>query len=233
MAIVVEFKNEISPSVNSLVGKLNLLKIKGVVETIPTYRSLTLCYNPEIISYSKIFKIVNKACQNLTTIENTPAVNKAKIHLIPTCYSEKFGEDIAFVAKHANLSIPEVIELHSKTDYLIYMLGFLPGFAYLGGLNEKIITPRLQSPRTIIPAGSVGIGGSQTGIYPLNSPGGWQLIGRTPLKPYDIDRKNPILYNASEYIRFCPISEEEYFDIEQKISNNTYKYMCLTEVPRL
>ena len=103
------------------------------------------------------------------------------------------------------------------------MLGFLPGFPYLGGMDERIATPRLESPRTSIPVGAVGIGGKQTGIYPLASPGGWRLIGRTPIKPYDPERQEPILYKAGDYIRFCPISKEEYARIEQEVKSGTYE----------
>ena len=129
---------------------------------------------------------------------------------IPVCYGGSYGEDLKDVAAHAGLTEEEVIKLHSSVDYNIYMLGFLPGFPYLGGLDPKLFTPRLDNPRTKIPEGSVGIGGEQTGIYPLESPGGWRLIGRTPLKLYDPDREQPFLYQAGDYIRFVPITAEEY-----------------------
>ena len=109
------------------------------------------------------------------------------------------------------------------------MLGFLPGFAYLGGLDERICTPRLAVPRTLIEPGSVGIGGSQTGIYPLPSPGGWQIIGRTPLRPYDPDRDEPILYAAGEYLRFVPIAPDEYSAIETQLAANAYEYQIIWE----
>ena len=114
------------------------------------------------------------------------------------------------MAKHAGLSREEVIRIHSGQDYLIYMLGFLPGFPYLGGLDQRLFTPRLDNPRTRIPAGSVGIGGEQTGIYPMESPGGWQLIGRTPLNLFSPDNGGKLMYEAGDRIRFVPISEAEY-----------------------
>ena len=136
--------------------------------------------------------------------------------MIPVCYDGEFAPDMEDVCAHTGLQREQVIRLHTSRDYLIYMLGFLPGFPYLGGMDERIEAPRLETPRTLIPAGAVGIGGKQTGIYPLASPGGWRLIGRTPIKVYDPDREEPILYKSGDYIRFYPITEEEYKDIAQK-----------------
>ena len=116
-----------------------------------------------------------------------------------------------------------MIRVHSSRDYLIYMLGFLPGFTYLGGLDERLHTPRLANPRIRIPAGSVGIGGSQTGIYPLDSPGGWQLMGMTPVKTYDPSREMPILVEAGDYIRFVPVDEAEYFRIKEAVDRGEYQ----------
>lgn len=147
---------------------------------------------------------------------------------IPVCYGGEFGEDIAFVASHAGLTEQEVIDIHTGRDYLIFMLGFLPGFAYLGDMDKRLHTPRLSNPRTSIPAGSVGIGGEQTGIYPLASPGGWQLIGRTPVKPYDPTRADPILYRAGDYIRFFAVDEQEYRRIEELVSRNEYECRITT-----
>ena len=181
-ALVVEFGNEINEALNRKVQCLNekvaAAHVKGIVETVPTFRSLM----------------------------ETPY----HVVEIPVCYGGSYGEDLKDVAAHAGLTEEEVIKLHSSVDYNIYMLGFLPGFPYLGGLDPKLFTPRLDNPRTKIPEGSVGIGGEQTGIYPLESPGGWRLIGRTPLKLYDPDREQPFLYQAGDYIRFVPITAEEY-----------------------
>ena len=129
---------------------------------------------------------------------------------IPVCYGGDFGEDLGFVAAHGGLTEEEVIRIHSGRDYRIYMLGFLPGFPYLGGLDSRLFTPRLSAPRVKIPAGSVGIGGEQTGIYPLESPGGWQLIGRTPLTLFSPERGGALPYKPGDRIRFVPISPQEY-----------------------
>ena len=148
---------------------------------------------------------------------------------IPVCYGGEFGPDIATVAEHANMSEDEVVRVHSGHDYLIDMLGFLPGFAYLGGLDERLHTPRLATPRTRLEAGSVGIGGAQTGVYPLPSPGGWQIIGRTPVRPYDPDRTPPILYLAGDYLRFVPITPSEYQSIDAQVKSGTYECTIIVE----
>ena len=141
---------------------------------------------------------------------------------IPVLYGGEMGPDLPFVAEHAGLSEEEVIRIHSSTEYLIYMLGFTPGFTYLGGMSEKIATPRLKQPRVKIPAGSVGIAGTQTGVYPIDSPGGWQLIGRTPVKMYDPDRETPILPEAGQYIKFYPVTQEEYDAIRKEVDAGTF-----------
>ncbi len=155
---------------------------------------------------------------------------KRKIFEIPVLYGGEYGPDLGAIAKHAGLSEDEVVRIHSSQDYLIYMLGFLPGFCYLGGLDERIHTPRLANPRLKIRAGSVGIGGSQTGIYPLDSPGGWQLMGMTPVKTYDPKRDIPILVEAGNYIRFVPVDEEEYRRIEAEVENGSYQCAIHEEV---
>jgi len=209
-ALVVEFGSEISPEINARVSALadNLARrpLRGVTECVPTFRSLLVNYDPCKLRYDALVRKLQHRMEGLSAVRK-----QAKTFVIPVCYN---GEDLDFVAAHAKTSKEEVIALHSAPEYLIYMLGFLPGFAYLGGLDPAIHTPRLQNPRTKIPAGAVGIGGEQTGIYPLDSPGGWQLIGSTPVRPYDPNRAQPILYAAGDFIRFAPVSPEEYADLE-------------------
>ena len=193
--------------------------IEGVVEVIPAFSSLLVNYDPRVITYSQIRERMEK----LLKLDVKSEESVCRIFEIPVCYGGEYGPDLENIAANAGLTPEEVIRIHSSRDYLIYMLGFLPGFAYLGGLDERIHTPRLANPRIRIRAGSVGIGGSQTGIYPLDSPGGWQLLGLTPVNPYDPQREIPILYEAGDYIRFVPITEEEFRDIRAQVEAGTYQ----------
>lgn len=222
-SILVEFGKVISPEINrKITATVQLMKmqhIEGVVDIIPAFCSLLINYDPRVISYEEI----TERMQHLLKMDAKMDEGKKKIYEIPVCYGGEYGPDIANIAEHAGLTEEEVIKIHSSRDYLIYMLGFLPGFCYLGGLDERIHTPRLANPRIKISAGSVGIGGSQTGIYPLDSPGGWQLMGMTPVKTYDPDREVPILLEAGDYIRFIPVDEEEYNRIKELVERGEYQ----------
>ena len=208
--LLVEYGDGIDFEVNTKVRAMAIIMKqntpKGVIETIPTYRSLLLVYDPSITNLAKLQKELQKLEEQLEEIQIPPPDTVE----IPVCYGEEFGPDIEFVAETHNLSVKEVIQLHSDPEYLIYMVGFTPGFPFLGGLSEKLYTPRLETPRTFVPKGSVGIANNQTGIYPVSSPGGWQLIGRSPIKLFAPERPNPFLYQAGDHIKFRPITLEEY-----------------------
>lgn len=222
-SILVQFEKKITPEINRQISALvQLMKeqhIEGVTDIIPAFCSLLINYDPRVIRYEEI----KKRMEALLKIEIAAGEEKKRIFEIPVCYGGEFGPDIENIAQHAGLTVEEVIKIHTSCDYLIYMLGFLPGFTYLGGLDERIHTPRLANPRIKIAAGSVGIGGSQTGIYPMDSPGGWQLMGMTPVKTYDPEREVPILVEAGDYIRFVPISEEEYYEIKNLVEKGEYQ----------
>lgn len=222
-SLLLQFGNAIDPEINArIAATVQMMKeqhIEGVVDLIPAFCSLLINYDPRVISYGEMRRRMEK----ILSVEIAAGARKKKIYEIPVCYGGELGPDLATIAEHAGLTEQEVIDIHSSSDYLIYMLGFLPGFTYLGGLDERIHTPRLANPRIRIPAGSVGIGGSQTGIYPMDSPGGWQLMGMTPVKTYDPEREIPILVEAGDYIRFVPIDRDAYECIQSEVAQGTYQ----------
>ena len=208
--LLVEYGDVIDPDVNNKVRSMAIVMEDnppaGVAEIIPTYRSLLIIYDPSITHPSELQRLLETLEARLGEIKIPPP----RTVEIPVCYGGEFGPDIDTVADTNNLTVAEVIELHCEPEYPIYMVGFTPGFPFLGGLPEKLHTPRLETPRTLVPQGSVGIANNQTGIYPIASPGGWQLIGRTPLKLFAPWRRNPFLYQAGDRLKFKPISAEEY-----------------------
>lgn len=223
-AVTVEFSDSISEEINRKIRifyeNISKENIKGITDVVPTFRSVLISYDPRLVLYRNLCKKLEKYLYMTSGKDD----KKKRIVLIPVCYEGEYGPDLKFVAEHAGLSQEEVIEIHTSRDYLVYMLGFQPGFPYLGGLDERIFTPRLSVPRTLIRAGSVGIGGEQTGLYPLASPGGWQIIGTTPVKAYNPKKTPSIPYEAGDYIRFYPISKEEFSEIEQEEARGTYEF---------
>jgi KipI family sensor histidine kinase inhibitor len=223
-AVMVTLGSEISPENNALVaGLARLLEqepIPGVTETVSAYTTLLVVYNPLVIPYDGLVEKLNAL---ESRIGGKGAGGKKRVLVFPVCYGGEYGEDLGFVAEHAGMGTDEVIKRHTTPDYLIYMLGFLPGFVYLGGLDPKIAAPRLTTPRVKIRAGTVGIAGTQTGMYPLDSPGGWRLIGATPVRLYDPAREPAILYQAGDYIRFESVDDAAYRDIAAQVAAGTYR----------
>lgn len=224
-AVCVEFGNEISPEINRKIRAFKIAVekagIEGIVETVPTYRSLLVVYKPEVIRFKELTDKFEGILDSMDSIQIPPPT----VIEIPVLYGGEMGPDLLNVASHNGKTPEEVIKIHTSEEYLIYMLGFIAGFPYLGGMSKEIATPRLKSPRVKIEGGSVGIAGEQTGIYPVASPGGWQLIGRTPLKLYDADREKPVLLEAGQYIKFRSVTEKEYRKIEKQVNDNTYQYV--------
>ncbi|MEG1912903.1 MAG: 5-oxoprolinase subunit PxpB [Cloacibacillus sp.] len=221
--VVVEFADEIDRGANDAVTALKKYLTTQtrtpVVECLPTYRSLAVYFDPTVVSAEAVIKEA-RAAGAAESAESGAAHTEISI---PVCYGGEYGPDIANVAEHAGITEEEVVARHTARPCHCYMIGFLPGFAYLGGMDESIATPRLANPRTVINGGSVGIAGKQTGIYPIDSPGGWQLIGRTPLRLFTPEAARPTLIEAGYEVRFVPVSEDEYKKIEAEVAAGVYK----------
>lgn len=224
-AVLVQFGDCISPEINQrIAATIKLIKeqkIEGILDMVPAFCSLSINYDMRIMDYATLEKRLKK----LVKMEVSGDIACKRVVEIPVCYGGQYGPDIEYVAQRAQFSVEDVIRIHSSKEYLIYMLGFMPGFCYLGGLEECLHTPRLANPRVKIPAGSVGIGGGQTGVYPLDSPGGWQLLGQTPVKVYDPSKEEPILYQAGDYIRFVPITVEQFKEIKAQVEEGSYQFV--------
>lgn len=213
-AALIVFDQQINEKINEgvirLAACLEYKKIKGIEEFVPAFSSLMVYYNPLLISYPELTR-------QITDIELSSATERKDekvIHDIPVLYGGACGPDLEFIASYHGITEEEVIRIHANEIYRVYMIGFVPGFPYLGGLDSRIHTPRLETPRLKTPAGSVGIAGQQTGIYPLSTPGGWRIIGRTPLPLFRPEQtEKPVLIAAGDGIRFMPISSEQYDEI--------------------
>ena len=221
-AVVVEYGDEIDPAINSVVhravAEIERADIDGVVEVVPTYRSTLVYYDP----FQATFDDIAAALRGLS-LDSGEVEDVRRIVDIPTLYGGDYGPDLPFVASSAGMSEREVVQIHSGADYLVYAMGFSPGFPYLGGLDPRLNTPRLKSPRTSIPAGSVGIAETQTGVYPVASPGGWQLIGRTPLRLFDAESESPAVIQPGDRVRFVPIDDEAAFEeISSRVQDGSY-----------
>lgn len=210
-ALMVKFGDNIKASLNRKVHALkNLIlkaNLKGVEECIPTYCTLLVYYNPLRTTYDKLaFSLKDLESQIYKIIASTPQ-NAIQI---PVIYGGKYGPDLEYVSQYSGLNQKEVVELHCSREYITFMIGFVAGFPYLGKIDKKISVPKLKSPRLQVPAGSVGIADRQTGIYPCESPGGWRIIGRTPLKLFDVNGTPPALIKPGEIVRFRPIGVREF-----------------------
>ncbi|AVK51357.1 kinase inhibitor [Clostridium sp. MF28] len=219
-AALVEFGREISEDINKKVRTfctyLDDKPFYGMVEYVPAFTSVSVIYNPLDMKSESPYEVVKVILDNIISKLDFSLEDEEHIVEIPVCYGGELGQDIEQVAKINNITVDEVIKIHSEGKYLVYMIGFAPGFPYLGGMSEKIAAPRRESPRIAIPAGSVGIAGMQTGVYPIETPGGWQLIGKTPLKLFDLKRNSKSLLKAGDIVKFYPISYEEYVQLKEE-----------------
>ena len=195
--------------------------LPGVTEVVPAYTTVTVFYDPQRVleagaPESNLFDWLTVKIKE--RLKDPPKMEKFKSRTVevPVCYAGDFGPDLGLVAKQAKLTPEEVIKRHGKPEYLVYLVGFAPGFPYLGGLPKELETPRHAKPRMVVPPGSVGIGGAQTGIYPSATPGGWNLIGRTPLKLFRPAETPPVLLSAGDHVKFRAITREEFARLEEQ-----------------
>ncbi|MDT3959393.1 5-oxoprolinase subunit PxpB [Staphylococcus kloosii] len=230
--IIYYFENEISRStfnkVQYVVTYIEKQQLASILEIVPSYRSIMITIDTTLDVPKSIIAQLNIEALDLNSIANEFA--EPRIINIPVLYGDEYGPDLEEVAQHNDLNIDEVVSIHSSNPYLIYLLGFMPGFPFLGGLSEKIHTPRRNEPRTKIPAGSVGIANNQTGLYPKQSPGGWQIIGQTPIDVFNINREPMCLYQPGDYIKFYSITQEEFEDFKEQQQHNTFDYESLVTI---
>ena len=201
--------------------------IEGVEELVPTYRSLLVQYDLHKVAYEDVAARLEEFAKVAESPADTVPRGNVVVH-IPMAYGGEFGPDLEAVADHNGLSSQEVIDIHSGTGYRVFMLGFAPGFPYLGGMDERIACPRLQTPRIRVAAGSVGIAESQTGVYPNASPGGWRIIGRTPVKLFDPGAEPPAAILPGSKVVFMPVSEAKYRTIAAEVEAGDYEIEILT-----
>lgn len=222
-ALYCRLGEDISPVLNrevyALERFLSDLNLDGIIEFVPSYTGLMVYYNPLVAERENL-------CSKIMAFENRVESEEEEFNefvlTIPVIYGGEYGPDLSHVAKTNGISVKEVISIHSKADYLTYMIGFTPGFPYLGGMDKRIACARRDEPRVKIPAGSVGIAGDQTGIYPIESPGGWQIIGKTPVGLFNPDLENPFIIEPGLYLKFREIDRVEFESIEVLVKAGAY-----------
>lgn len=209
-ALLIEFEERIDPHISAhaaaLAGAVEQARIPGVRDVVPTYRAVTVYFDPVKTDDAALTRAIEALGSG-----PAPAPNDQHVLVeIPVCYGDECGPDLARVAEFGRMTTAEVVARHCAVTYRVMMIGFMPGFAYMGIVDPRIAAPRLDSPRTHVPRGSVGIAREQTGVYPGGTPGGWQIIGRTPRRPFDMSRPKPFLFRAGDDVRFVPIEHAEF-----------------------
>ena len=204
-ALIVQFAGRVDPAVNAraiaLASQLRASALVGLQDVVPTFRSVAVYFNPLQTDHGRLRAELRRLA--VSNAEAEPPFGEPIV--VPVKYGGHFGPDLAEVARFGNLTEDEVVRLHTAVTYRVFMLGFVPGFAYMGSVNPRIAVPRRQTPRTAVPAGSVGVAGVQTGIYPSEAPGGWQLIGRTALRLFDVSRASASLFRPGDRVRFVAV----------------------------
>jgi len=223
LAVSVEFAEEISVEVNTRVRALEFLirqkGLTGVLETVPTFRSLLVYYDPHAVGYEALCEAIAELAPQASTAVLPPA----RTVELPCCYDTELGLDLEAAAKRLRLPVDELVRLHSAAEYLVYFIGFTPGLPYMAGMPERIHLPRLETPRTKVPAQSVGIGATQCCIYSVESPGGYWILGKTPLRLYDPEAPDPVLLRPGDRVRFRPIDRAEYERVTAQVETRTFR----------
>ncbi|KRM00805.1 5-oxoprolinase subunit PxpB [Limosilactobacillus gastricus] len=218
-AIMVQMADQIDPQENQRLQAIaRLISGPEILGIVPAYSTLTVNFDAQQTTMARMMDRLDEVIQQSLQMELPPA----KTWLIPVSYGGEFGPDLGDVADFAQISPADVIKRHTDIDYLIYFLGFLPGFSYMGSVDQQIAMPRLATPRLSIPAGSIGIAGQQTGFYPVTSPGGWRLIGQTPIQLYD-PQSPQSFYQAGDYVRFVPVNQREFKQIQDAAERDQYQ----------
>lgn len=226
-AVVVEFGDRVDRELNDRVLRLSALvrasNTAGVIESVPTYRSLMVHYDPLTTDSASVIGAIEKLLD-----ESGGVTRQAKLWRIPACYAASLAPDLAEVARRTALDEEEVVRLHAETCFHVYMIGFSPGFPYMGDLPQSLALPRREDPRVKVPAGSIAIAAGMTAIYPVESPGGWHLIGATPIRLFDSRLARPALLSPGDKVRFEPISASEFDAIGAQVAANAYGVTCET-----
>ncbi|WP_299889680.1 5-oxoprolinase subunit PxpB [uncultured Lacinutrix sp.] len=226
-ALLIEWPEKINEAIlNDILSFKNKIESEQAIkieDLIIGYNSLTIIYNNSVLNFQEEIARLKATYIKL----DLRLDKKTKTWLIPVCYDEEFGIDLKQISHDKNRPIEEIIDVHSKTIYTIYFIGFLPGFLYLGVLNRKIHSNRKNTPSLTVSKGSVGIGGSQTGIYPSESAGGWNIIGKTPISFFDVSKQEPCFAKSGDKIHFFSITKKEYYFLEESIKNGLYELKCI------
>jgi KipI family sensor histidine kinase inhibitor len=224
-AVVVEFGDrvdrELSERVLALSAAVHAANVRGVIECVPTYRSLMVLHDPLAISSAELIRRLESLLER-----STRERQGARLWLIPASYDEPHAPDLAEVAERTGLSQDEVIALHTSAVFHVYMLGFVPGFPYMGDLPASLVLPRRTDPRVKVPAGSIAIAAGQTAVYPVESPGGWHLIGATPIRLFDVGWPEPALLAPGDKVRFARVTKSEFDEIRSAVERDAYRVPC-------
>ncbi len=213
--LLVRFDGGIDPATNAraigVAARLRQSAVPGVRDIVPSYRAVAIYFDPVRTDRPQFERALDEAIVD----RPGPPAAVGRLKRVPVCYGDEFGPDLEDVARFGGVSPDEVVAIHSASIYRVYMLGFMPGFAYMGVVDDRIAAPRLAVPRARVDAGSVGIAGRQTGVYPSQTPGGWRIIGRTPVRPFDQDREHPFFFTAGDEVQFYPVTRSEFAELQR------------------